>query len=133
MSAKWFISRTVRRAGHMHKHVCKLVSSQRDVLPPDRIQKIEVALDELKASIHRNGDKKHILDQMQLVADTANKNLMAYPFPAWRENIEVLLVAIAVAMAIRTFFIQPFKIPTGSMQPTLFGVTSNPDFSRQGG
>jgi signal peptidase I len=38
--------------------------------------------------------------------------------------VEVLLVALAVAMAIRTFFVQPFKIPTGSMQPTLFGVTS---------
>ena len=54
----------------------------------------------------------------------ANKWLKPYPNPAWRENIEVLLVALAVAMGIRTFFLQPFKIPTGSMQPTLFGVTS---------
>ena len=50
--------------------------------------------------------------------------------PIWRENVEVLLVALAVAMAIRTFFVQPFKIPTGSMQPTLYGVTSAPDFGR---
>jgi signal peptidase I len=59
----------------------------------------------------------------------ANKWLKPYPHAAIRENVEVLLVALAVAMAIRTFFVQPFKIPTGSMQPTLFGVTSLPDFS----
>jgi signal peptidase I len=54
----------------------------------------------------------------------ADKNLPAYPSAALRENVEVLLVALAVAMGIRTFFLQPFKIPTGSMQPTLFGVNS---------
>jgi signal peptidase I len=39
-----------------------------------------------------------------------------------RENVEVLFVAIAAAMAIRAYFFQPFKIPTGSMQPTLYGI-----------
>jgi signal peptidase I len=47
-------------------------------------------------------------------------------FPKWRENVEVLVVAISMAMACRTYFIQPFKIPTGSMQPTLNGVTGRP-------
>ena len=61
---------------------------------------------------------------MENLEKAANKWLKPYPNAAWRENVEVLLVALAVAMGIRTFFLQPFKIPTGSMQPTLFGVTS---------
>jgi len=47
-------------------------------------------------------------------------------FPRLRENLEVLVVALAVAMAFRTYFFQPFKIPTGSMQPTLYGITVVP-------
>jgi signal peptidase I len=42
--------------------------------------------------------------------------------PRAREYIEILVVAVSVAMAFRTFFIQPFKIPTGSMEPTLYGI-----------
>ncbi|MFC1452275.1 signal peptidase I [Verrucomicrobiota bacterium] len=49
------------------------------------------------------------------------------PFAAARENLEILVVAVSVAMAFRTYFIQPFKIPTGSMQPTLYGITSYDD------
>lgn len=40
------------------------------------------------------------------------------------ENVEMLIVAIAVAMGLRAYFLQPFKIPTGSMQPTLNGITA---------
>ena len=37
----------------------------------------------------------------------------------WRENLESLLWAVALALAIRTFIMAPFKIPSGSMHPTL--------------
>jgi signal peptidase I len=38
---------------------------------------------------------------------------------AWRENIESLIWAVALALVIRTFIMAPFKIPSGSMRPTL--------------
>ena len=38
------------------------------------------------------------------------------------EYLEVFVVALSLAFGVRALFIQPFKIPTGSMQPTLFGI-----------
>lgn len=39
--------------------------------------------------------------------------------PEVRENLESILWAVALAVVIRTFIIAPFKIPSGSMRPTL--------------
>jgi signal peptidase I len=36
-----------------------------------------------------------------------------------REWVESIVIAFILAMFIRTFFVQAFKIPTGSMRPTL--------------
>ena len=38
---------------------------------------------------------------------------------ALRENVESLVWAAAIALVIRTFIMAPFKIPSGSMRPTL--------------
>ena len=43
-----------------------------------------------------------------------------------REWLDTLVVAISVAMAFRAYFFEPFNIPTGSMQPTLYGNHSEP-------
>jgi len=38
---------------------------------------------------------------------------------SWRENVEAVLIAVLLALFIRTFVVQAFKIPSGSMLETL--------------
>ncbi|MCX8266445.1 MAG: S26 family signal peptidase, partial [Planctomycetota bacterium] len=47
------------------------------------------------------------------------KEKSKHPF---RENIEVVLFAIIMAMGLKVFAIEAYQIPTGSMQPTLMGT-----------
>lgn len=53
---------------------------------------------------------------------TENKTVKSETAPKkskLRENIEAIIIAVILALFIRTFIIQAFKIPSGSMIPTL--------------
>jgi hypothetical protein len=133
MNPRWFISSTVRHATSMRKHVRNILNAQRDLLSPQAIEKVSARLGGVAHGDAFKIPKAELVQQMEKLEGLANQWLKPYPNANYRENIEVFLVALAVAMGIRTFFVQPFKIPTGSMQPTLFGVTSDnlmeqPDF-----
>jgi signal peptidase I len=122
---RWFLSKTVRHAVAMRKHVHRVLCAQRDILSPQALEGVTAGLEDFRTVLRAGLTKAELVDEMGKLEAVANKWLKPYPHAVWRENVEVLLVALAVAMGIRTFFLQPFKIPTGSMQPTLFGVTSD--------
>jgi signal peptidase I len=130
MILRWFLSQEVRNAAAMRKHVHRILAAQRDILAPPAIENVQRALADLTDALNAGAKGEALKKELAKLEETANKRLKPYPNAGIRENVEVLLVALAVAMAIRTFFLQPFKIPTGSMQPTLFGITSVPDFTK---
>jgi signal peptidase I len=130
MILRWLFSKTLREACAYRKHVLRWLNAQRDLLSPQAIAGVQIKINELEAAIAEEANAGKIRIKAEELQFAAEKWLKPYPHAIWRENVEVLLVALAVAMAIRTFFVQPFKIPTGSMQPTLYGVMSAPDFGR---
>ena len=45
----------------------------------------------------------------------------------WRDNLEAVTMAIAMAVMLKYFVVEAYKIPTGSMQPTLLGASWDSD------
>ncbi len=48
----------------------------------------------------------------------------------WRDNIEAVAVAIATIVLFKYFVVEAYKIPTGSMQPTLMGNSETGIYDR---
>ena len=132
MVSRWLFSRTVRQGIDLCRRVQKLVDARRDLLTPQAMDAIAGAAGEVRASIANRGSRVAISDRMNHLEEVANKWLKPYPFTAVRENVDVVLVALVVALGFRTFFLQPMAIPTGSMQPTLYGITDR-DLRKQAG
>jgi signal peptidase I len=122
MLARWFLSRRFRHAVEVRKHLWKIRNFQRDELSPAALAGIDQGILNFDAVLRSSPSKDDLSEALTAVESSAQKWLRPYANASLRENVEVFLVAIGVAMAIRTFFLQPFKIPTGSMQPTLYGV-----------
>ena len=118
----WFLSKTVREAVDLGRQIRKLLRSQMDLLPTDSVARIAAARADLKRLVRSGADKAALGAAMRKLEKVATDHLKPYPNPRWRENVEVLLVTGAVVLALRTFFFQPMAIPTGSAQPTLYGI-----------
>lgn len=117
--------RYIREAKHYVGGAKKILRYRRDLLRPEQIGELEERIAALKASIKRR-DRKGVAAEIQALEKTAVRIAPPPKYPGWRENCEVLLVAIAIAAGVRAYFLQPFKIPTGSMQPTLYGIVGTP-------
>ena len=120
-----FQPRYVKQAKELAHGARKLLRYRRDLMSAETLEQISGRIEALRQAVAAR-DKQLALDSMQRLEQACAGVAPRYKHPGWRENIEVLLVAIVVAAGIKAYFLQPFKIPTGSMQPTLNGVIGYP-------
>jgi signal peptidase I len=123
MTIRWFLSRTVRQLSEMCRQMNRVLNEQRDLLSTEAISSLESAHDEARAAIQSGAGKSELISQMKKLEEAARKWFKPYANPGVRENVKEFLVAVVTILAFTTFFLQLTKIPTGSMQPTLFGIT----------
>ena len=121
MWAWWQRRVALKRAREAVKNTRKLLRMHRDIVSPADLAAANAATENLANAV-TSQNTSALNSLLEKLEEKLGRAFPRQPYAALRENVEVFLVAAIVAMGVRTFFIQPFKIPTGSMQPTLYGV-----------
>lgn len=104
----------------------KVYHYRRDLMSAAHLAELEKASDEVQGLL-----KNKQADASAFAAATDRLDLLLrkvggkiYPKTFLSDNIEVILVAAIIVIGIRTFFFQPFIIPTNSMYPTYSGMNA---------
>jgi signal peptidase I len=120
----WLTSRTARAGLVRLRTVRRLLRQQRDLLEPAALAELIAARQAFARVWLDRAEPAVLRRQMDRLAEKTGR-FVQDPSARWGyETLDLLLVAFVVILAIRTFFVQPMSIPSGSMQPTLYGITT---------
>lgn len=120
-----FTPRYLKHSRLLLAHAEKLVRYRSDVLTEATVTDLRQQAENLREAI-RKRDKGAVKEQSEKLEALYSQHIPPHGQAVWRENCEVIIVSIIIVFAFRSYFLQPFKIPTGSMQPTLNGIIGHP-------
>ena len=119
-----FAPKWKKEAKLLDKAAKKFLNYKRDLLEAQQIDEINSRRDDVKVTV-KAGDKEKCAETSKQLQATCEGALPRYQSQGWvEENLEVFFVAIVIALGLRAYVVQPFRIPTGSMQPTLNGIVA---------
>lgn len=117
-----FTPKWKKEAKHLYKGSKKFLHYKRDLLDQKQIDEIESRRSDLKAAT-KSGSQEATREAGKQLQATCEHALPSYRMQdSLTENVEVFFVAIVIALGLRAYYLQPFRIPTGSMRPTLNGI-----------
>ena len=116
----WFTPLWRRRAHETLSAITRYVRHYRPDIKSDKMAELNELQTGLKEALlfWRREDACRLAEQTQTVAGS---------LPGFRRNVlvellESLFVITVVFLGVRTYFVQPFRIPTNSMWPSLNGI-----------
>ena len=102
------------------KHIKHILVRDDDILSEStktELMDIRTKLDALKPEISTK-----TVAALEKEGKRFSKTIPQKKWKLIREYAEIIAVALTVAFGVRALYVQPFKIPTSSMEPTLFGI-----------
>ena len=107
-----------KRAKQLIKETKVVLEKNRSKLNPESVSILEQRIGNAERAF-TSQNYEEILKTTEDLESASADYLSKYTKSKLRQNIEALAFAILLALIIRTFVFQPFKIPSGSMIPTL--------------
>src|SRR5437762_9745935 len=103
-----FRSRSIKHARLLIRHAEKLIRYRCDVLTETALADIRHQIEAVERSIKQR-DLPGVRENSERLDALVAEHSPSHREAGWRENCEVILVAIVVAVGVRSYFIQPFK------------------------
>ena len=121
-----FFKSSKKKAKELLSTAYKVYNYRCDVMAKSDAKQLWEYIEQLENLIDEGKAESPEFDKLEkqiepLMRKTGGK---IYPLTAWADYVDMIVVAGIVALGVRSFFLQPFKIPTNSMYPSFYGMTA---------
>ncbi len=113
------IARARRDARRFAAEARKMAARRKKGITKKVREEIDACARAVEAAAAEDGDPEKLSKAMRELDALWGEHLARATKPQWREYGEAVVIAVSVALFARAFVVEAFRIPSGSMAPTL--------------